>query len=107
MTVDNNQNLNLDSNSNLVFIDAKIDNYQTLVSGIDHAEVIILDSAQDGIQQITEALANYQQLDSIQILSHGDSGSLQLGSASLNANTLNNYSSDLASWSNGSSEHMG
>ena len=100
MTVTNNQNSDLTLDNNLIFIDANLDNYQTLVSGIDNAAVVILDPAQNGIEQITQTLANYQQLDSIQIFSHGDSGSLQLGSFNLNANNLNSYSSDLATWSN-------
>ncbi len=107
MTVSNNHNLDLslENNSNLVIIDGNLDNYQTLVSGIDNAEVIILDPTQDGIEQITEVLTNYQQLDSIQILSHGDSGSLQLGSSNLNADNINSYSSDLATWSNSLTEN--
>ncbi len=107
MTVSNNQNLDLslENNSNLVIIDGNLDNYQTLVSGIDNAEVIILDPTQDGIEQITEVLTNYQQLDSIQILSHGDSGSLQLGSSNLNVSNINSYSSDLATWSNSLTEN--
>ncbi len=107
MTVITNQNLDLslENNSNLVIIDGNLENYQTLVSGIDNAEVIILDPTQDGIEQITEVLTNYQQLDSIQILSHGDSGSLQLGSSNLNADNINSYSSDLATWSNSLTEN--
>ena len=91
-----------DSNTqsnNIVVIDSNLDNYQTLVSGVDRADVILLDSTKDGIEQVTEALANYQQLDSIQILSHGDFGSLQLGSTKLNADNIHHYSSQLASWS--------
>jgi len=82
--MENISNINIDSNlennNNLVFADTSLDNYTALVAGIDNADVVLLDSAQDGIAQITQTLANYKQLDSIQILSHGQAGSLQLGS---------------------------
>ena len=53
------------NSSNLIFIDTNIDDYQTLISGIDNANVILLDSSSNGVEQITEQLANYSQLDSI------------------------------------------
>ena len=105
VTPNHNLDLSLENNNNLVFIDANLDNYQTLVSGVKHSEVIILDPIQNGIEQITQVLTNYQQLDSIQILSHGDSGSLQLGSLNLSNNNLDSYSSELATWSNSLTEN--
>ena len=89
----------LENNSDLLIVDTNIDNYQSLISGIDHAEIILLDSSRNGIEQITEILTNYSQVDSIQILSHGQAGTLQLGSANLNADNLDSYAEDLAAWS--------
>ena len=91
---------NLEHNSNLIFIDTNIDNYQALVSGIENADVVLLDSSSDGIEQITEQLANYSQLDSIQIISHGEEGNLQLGNTFLNQSSLADYTDELAQWSN-------
>ncbi|MEL7408396.1 MAG: DUF4347 domain-containing protein, partial [Cyanobacteria bacterium J06558_2] len=83
-------------------IDANIDDYQSLIpqsNHDNHTEVIILDSSRDGIRQITESLTNYSQVNSIQIVSHGQTGNLQLGSANLNLQNLNSYAADLAVWS--------
>ena len=91
---------NLNSNSHILFVDSKVDNYQSLVSVTDNADIVMLSPDRDSIEQITQTLANYQQLDSIQILSHGDSGSIQLGSTNFNSHNLDSYTSQLASWSN-------
>ena len=99
-------NLDLNtSNNNLVVIDSSLDNYQTLIAGVNNADVVLLDPAQDGIAQITESLVSYQQLNSIQIFTHGSSGSLQLGSTNLDSNNLSSYSADLAAWSDSISEN--
>ncbi|MCF2147132.1 DUF4347 domain-containing protein [Desmonostoc muscorum LEGE 12446] len=86
----------------LVFIDsASVQNYQTLISAIDPlAEIIFLDAKRDGVQQITDALAQHQGISSIHIVSHGSSGSLQLGSGVLNKNNLENYQDSLLGWAN-------
>ena len=100
---------NIDNNAHLVFIDTNLDNYQSLIAENKDASVILLDPNQDGIEQITQVLINYQQdyqqLDSIQIFSHGNSGSLQLGSTNLNSSNLYGYSSELISWSNSLKEN--
>ncbi|MEM7759885.1 MAG: DUF4347 domain-containing protein, partial [Cyanobacteria bacterium P01_A01_bin.40] len=90
----------ISSSSNIVFIDANIDNYQSLISSIDNTELMILDSTRDGVEQITEVLANYSEVDSIHIISHGQSGRLQLGSTEVNTDNLNSYGTNLQRWSN-------
>ena len=101
--------LNLDTivenNSNLLFIDTNINNYQSLIAGSNATSIILLDSTRNGIEQITETLTNYDQVDSIQIVSHGQAGTLQLGSASLNGSNLDNYSADFAMWSKSLTEN--
>ena len=93
-------NSELDHSSNIVFIDTSINNYQALVSGIEDAEVVLLDSSSDGIEQITEQLSNYSQLDSIQVISHGEEGNLQLGNTFLNQSSLADYADELEQWGN-------
>ena len=97
--------INTESNSNLVFVNSNVDDYQGLTSNLDNAELVILDSTRDGVEQVAEALSNYSNVDSIHILSHGQSGTLQLGSTELNADNLDNYASDLQSWSDSMSEN--
>ncbi|MDZ8109037.1 MAG: FG-GAP-like repeat-containing protein [Nostoc sp. DedQUE12a] len=87
-------------NQNIIFIDGAVINYQSLIAGIQAGtSVVILDSNQDGVEQITQALqgGEYQ---SVQIFSHGSAGSIQLGSTQLNANNLNFYSNQLQQWRN-------
>ena len=106
---DINLDTNIDNNAHLVFIDTSLDNYQSLIAENDFANVVLLDPNQDGIEQITQVLIdyqqNYQQFNSIQIFSHGNSGSLQLGSTNLNSSNLHSYRSELVSWSNSLKEN--
>ena len=70
----------------VVFIDSNVQNYQQLVDGIvDGVEVVVLNGSQDGLQQIADYLDGRSGIDSIHILSHGDSGKVQLGSTWLDA----------------------
>ncbi|MFN6517770.1 MAG: FG-GAP-like repeat-containing protein [Nostoc sp. CreGUA01] len=85
-------------NQNIVFIDRAITDYESLITGIQPGtSVVILDSTTDGVEQITQALqgGKYQ---SVQIISHGSSGTLQLGATQLNANNLNSYTNQLQQW---------
>ena len=100
-------NNSLDNNNSLVFIDSNLDNHQSLVSAVsttENTEVILLDSTRDGVEQISETLVSYSELESIHIISHGQSGTLQLGSTNLQAENLNDYSSALEGWSNSLSD---
>jgi Domain of unknown function (DUF4347)/Bacterial Ig-like domain len=88
--------------SKLIFIDSLVSNYQSLIRDInpEEAQVILLDSTQDGVEQITTALQHYAGIESVHIVSHGGAGSVQLGSTSLNSSTIDRYASQLQSWSN-------
>jgi|GEM_PF-1486687 len=91
--------------TNLLFIDTNIDNYQSLLVNLNTTEIIILDSTRNGVEQITETLINYNEVDSIEIISHGQAGALQLGSENLNASNLDRYRAELAMWSESMSEN--
>lgn len=87
------------SSTNLVVIDSNIVGYEELVSGtLPDTEILILDSNRDGIAQITEALSNYEEVSSIQIFSHGDRGSIQLGNTELSSASLQQYQDELMDW---------
>ena len=82
----------------LVFIDAGAPNYQQLVQDLMKSaaegrpvDVVILDSSRDGIQQISDALAERRDLDAVHIISHGDDASLALGATTLDGDTLKSY----------------
>ena len=85
----------------LVFIDMAVEDYSDLVNGVlDNAQVFVLDSTQDGVEQITEILASCDRpnLTNIHIVCHGAPGCLQLGNTHLGLDTLDEYSQQLQLW---------
>src|SRR4028119_1349952 len=87
----------------IVFIGSDLDDYQSLVGGVlPGTETIILDKNRNGVEQITAKLqtiaAAGETVDQVHIFSHGSSGSLQLGSATLNSDNLSQYESQLQGW---------
>jgi Domain of unknown function (DUF4347) len=56
--------------TSLVIIDSTVADYQSLIAGlVPGAEAIVLERDRDGVEQITEALANYSDLKSVHIVS--------------------------------------
>jgi len=87
----------------IVFIDAGVNEYQSLVKGVtEGVEAIVLESDRDGIQTITAELEKYasrhEVIEAVHIISHGSAGSLQLGNRLLNRDTLAEYRSQLGRW---------
>ncbi|NOQ69082.1 MAG: DUF4347 domain-containing protein, partial [Gammaproteobacteria bacterium] len=89
----------------LVIIDSRVPNFQQLHNDIIRAQqqgrdinVLVLDAHRDGLEQISEALSKYNQLDAVHIVSHGSDGQLQLGATQLNKNTLRDRADDISSW---------
>jgi glucose/arabinose dehydrogenase len=90
----------LGSNSTqLVFIDTSLDAYRSLAtSAARNAEVVLLDGQRDGIEQITAALADRQNIGAIHLISHGSAGALQLGRSNFGGANLNQYQQQLQGW---------
>ena len=89
----------------LVFIDSATPDYQVLLddllvqSGANRQiDVVMLDADRDGIEQITETLQGYQDVNAIHIISHGDDGTVGLGSTQFSASNLSTYQQQLQSW---------
>jgi ELWxxDGT repeat protein len=83
----------------IAFIDAGVQDYRSLVTGLSAGtEVVVLDGRMDAVTQITQTLLNRHGIESLQIISHGTNGGLQLGDRWLNAATLPNYVGQLKSW---------
>jgi hypothetical protein len=83
----------------IVFIDPNVTDYQNLLTDIKTSEAIVLDSNRDGIEQITEILAQRSHISNIHIVSHAQEANIFLGTTNLNANTLNTYANNLNDWS--------
>ncbi len=94
----------------LVFVDTGVEGYQQLVDDITQQnddtqnttsrqiDIILLDEHSSGIQQITDSLNNTTSVSAVHIISHGSNGSLQLGNATLDDNSLQQHSEALQSW---------
>ena len=86
-------------NQQIVFVDSAVEDWQSLAVGVKAGtEVILVDRARDGIEQIAEALQSRKGIESVHIISHGESGSLQLGQTSLNSDNLETYRDCLKQW---------
>lgn len=67
----------------VIFIDMGIDDWQSLADGVPNgAEIVTLDPACDGLEQMAEWAAGREGYSAIHILSHGSAGQVQLGSTS-------------------------
>ncbi|MEG4072747.1 DUF4347 domain-containing protein, partial [Microcoleus sp. Pol14C2] len=87
------------SRKNLAIVDSKVENYQQLLRGVkSDTEVILLDRTRDGIEQIAEIAASRHSLNSIQIVAHGASASVEIGSTELNIHNIETYSRQLQQW---------
>ena len=86
-------------NIQIVFVDSAVEDWQSLAAGVKPGmEVVLVDRAKDGIAQIAEALESRKGIESVHIISHGESGSLQLGKTSLNSDNLETYRDCLKQW---------
>jgi len=93
----------------IVFITSDLEDYETLATGVlTGAEIIILDKNGNGVEQITTKLQTIAAaggtVDQVHIFSHGSSGTLQLGSVTLNSDNLPEYESQLQGWRNALSD---
>src|SRR6185503_418733 len=89
----------------VVFVDTRVDGYQQFLedllsqtSGERRIEARLLDAERDGIEQISQALAGYSDLDAVHFLSHGTDGAVQLGATWLDRNSLQASAGAIAQW---------
>lgn len=83
---------------NIVFLDSQVSGFEKLLAGLGpDTKWFLLDAHQDGVHQMQHVLANYAELDSIHVISHGATGALYLGSTLLTAKNLNDYTPQLQS----------
>ena len=99
---DQSQDTQIRDVTSIVFVDSSVEDYEQLVNDIDQSggniEVVLLDSDSDGIDQISEYLANYSGIESVHIVSHGTDGEVRLGNTVLNADSLERYAGQIAAW---------
>jgi hypothetical protein len=93
----------LSSSYELVFVDPRVPDASALIADMQaqsgrHFEIITLDASRDGIEQVTEALADRMQIDAIHFITHGTDGAVQLGGSWLNAKSVAANAETVASW---------
>lgn len=89
----------------VAFIDAELSQTDILIQELDVDQVFLLDAPTDTIEEIAQTLSQFQDLDSIHIISHGSQGTVQLGNTALTQNNLNTYTNDLESWGEALADH--
>ena len=91
------------SRQEIIFVDAATPDYQQLLDGLTNNpdiqyQIFILQSDQNGIEQISSALSKNQGIDAIHLVSHGNGEGLQLGNTWLSNTSLNSYNEQLQQW---------
>ena len=89
----------------LVVIDSRVSDYQKLVDDIQSRsttdawfEIIVLNQIDSGISQITELLAQRQDVSAVHILSHGQDGGVEIGAGLIDGQALQQQAASLALW---------
>ena len=96
----------LASRQEIIFVDAATPDYQELLSGIDtdaadtDYQIFILQSDQDGVEQITGILGRFETVDAVHLVGHGNEQGIQLGDSWLGQDSLSGYAESLGAWSN-------
>src|SRR3569833_3408584 len=85
------------SGRSVLFVDARVQDASSLVQGVTlGTEIAYLQQRQDGLQQMTDYLAHHPGATSVQIVAHGESGDLWLGSTYISADNVNDYAASLS-----------
>jgi Domain of unknown function (DUF4347)/Domain of unknown function (DUF4082) len=80
------------------FVDSHIADFATVMANTKSDITVLLDPTKNGVAQITNVLSHYQNLTTVEIVSHGNTGEIQLGKDSLNANSLFQHAAELQQW---------
>ncbi|WP_179228285.1 DUF4347 domain-containing protein [Leptolyngbya ohadii] len=82
-----------------VFIDAQVHQYRHLLAYLSPGvKAFLLSPEVDGVVQISQILAQFENVESIHIVAHGSPGAISLGSSQISLDTLSHYSQDLKRW---------
>ena len=87
----------------LVFVNDNVADYQQLIDDLQQddnriIEVVVLDSDQDGIEQVSEILADSADLNSVHFITHGSDGQINLGNSLLDLDSLESNHSAIQNW---------
>ncbi|MBK5913069.1 DUF4347 domain-containing protein [Rhodocyclus purpureus] len=90
----------------VLFIDSAVADKATLIAGTrEGVEIVVLDAGRDAWVQMTEVIAQHQDLDAVHLVSHGSEGTLLLGGQAYDAAALQAQSASLDAWQSHLSEN--
>ncbi|WP_248745495.1 Ig-like domain-containing protein [Pseudomonas sp. MWU12-2037] len=73
----------------VVFVDSRVQDFSALLKGIaPGTQVVVLQAGKDGLQQIADYLDTHQGVSTVEIIAHGNSGDLWLGSTYLSSTNV-------------------
>jgi len=96
-----------DQNAQLILVDAQVEDYQRIIDALvsDRSApdfyILTLHSGNSGIAQLTDVLSSDVQYAAIHLISHGTDASIQLGTDTINLDSLAEYSRELQLWKRG------
>lgn len=86
--------------SAIVFIDAAVSDFEALADGVtENAEVVLLDADQDGMAQISRALARRCNVRAIHLVTHGQAGGIEVAGKLIDAASLRENADFIRGWS--------
>ena len=95
----------MNTSHEIVFVNENVENYEQLIADLQNddiraIEVVILDADRDGIEQISDVMADRSDLTAMHVISHGTDGQINLGNTWLNNTNLEQHKNAVASWGN-------
>ena len=88
----------------LVIVNEDVADYDQLIAGLQGSnhnrsfEEVILDADRDGIEQVSEILAERSNVAAVHFITHGSDGQINLGNSRLTSTTLAENSDTVAGW---------
>lgn len=84
----------------VVFIDATLPDIEFLARSISSSDtsVVSVEDHEDALLVVSRTLAQYEELQSLKIISHGEAGFLQIGNSSISESALNSNKMAIARW---------
>ena len=96
----------VDGAKEVVIVDSRVPGLVDLTKESNpNADVWLLDGSRSATEQITEILANYNDLDALHILSHGGVGEVYLGAETISGSSITENSDVYAAWGNALSDN--
>ena len=87
----------------VVFIDSRVPELQSIIDDITankstSVKVVIIDQSESGIDIVKNTLANFDNVDSVHLVSHSFGPSVRLGSDSLSTSSLSDHALSITAW---------